>query len=245
MHPQVSLVPAINNRLDGNRTMNSYQSLPPEQIQAHSFEIIGRLLPDFDQSSPSWPIVRRMVHAAGDPSVAQMVRVHPDAVSFGVGALLAGRPILTDVRMVAAGIIGRFAGRLGCQIICANDQPGALTLEPREQMTRSAAAMVALSERIPGSIVAIGNAPTALFALLELLRDGLEPPALIIGTPVGFVGAAESKLELVSLGQPKAPYVTVEGTRGGSAMAAAAANALLVMATTELDRGTAGSGGRP
>ncbi len=224
--------------------MNEFQRLSPEQIQTLSFEIIEGLLPDFDRFSPSWPIVQRMVHTAGDPSIAPLILFHPDAVSSGLSALLEGRSILTDVKMVAAGINRRLAGRLGCQVVCANEEAVAPALESAGRTTRSAAAIFSLSDRIPGSIVAIGNAPTALFALLELLRDGLEPPALIIGTPVGFVGAAESKRELVTLGEQLVPYVTLEGTRGGSAMAVAAVNALLGLASAELDRRTAGLDGR-
>ncbi len=223
--------------------MNSYASLPPEDIQARSFEIIRGLLPEFDHSAPEWPITQRIVHAAGDPSVASLVRIHPDAVSSGVQALLAGRPILTDVRMVAAGISVKLADQLGCRVICAYDQPAAQSLPVSGQMTRSAAAMIALSALIPGSVVAIGNAPTALFALLQMIREGTDPPGLVIGTPVGFVGAAESKEELVTLEQPGVPYVTVQGTRGGSAMAVAAVNALLRIAVAESDRGRAMSGG--
>ena len=236
---------------DRKNKVNKHRQMGPEQIQARSFEIIGQLLPDFDQSSPHWPIIRRVVHTVGDPSIAPLVLIHPGAVPSGVGALLAARPILTDVRMVAAGISRKLAGRLGCEVLCALDEPPASASAPEQpnaarrgevrQMTSSAAGIRAISRRIPGSIVAIGNAPTALFELLEMLRDGLEPPALVVGTPVGFVGAAESKRELVSL-RPNVPYITLEGTRGGSAVAVAAINALLVMSTAEAEGVGTGSG---
>ncbi len=210
----------------------------PEQIQARSFEIISELLPDFDQSSPAWPIVRRIVHTTGDPAVASLLRIHSDAVSAGIDALLAGRPVLTDVKMLAAGINRKLAGRLGCDVICAIEEPTTLALASDRGLTRSAAAIVALKDTIPGSVVAIGNAPTALFALMDLMDEGLEPPALIIGTPVGFVGAAESKKELVERTGRAVPFITLEGNRGGSAIAVAAVNALLVLATGDLDRRT-------
>lgn len=179
------------------------------------------------------------MHTTGDPAVASLLRIHPAAVAAGVGALLAGKPVLTDVKMLAAGINRKLAGRLGCEVICANEDPSALAMASERGITRSAAAILALAPRIPGSVVAIGNAPTALFALMDLLNEGLEPPALIIGTPVGFVGAAESKTELMETTGLRVPYVSIEGTRGGSAIAVAAVNALLVLATEQLDRRTA------
>lgn len=216
--------------------MSKNPRLTPEAIQARSFEIISELLPDCDQTASEWPIIRRIVHTAGDPFIAGLVRIHPRAVAAGVGALLAGRPILTDVRMLAAGINRRLCSRFGCEVICANDSYASHTPASTAQLTRSAAAIASLSHRIPGSIVAVGNAPTALFAVLELLEGGLEPPALIVGTPVGFVGAAESKQELIEIEHPGLAYVTVEGTRGGSAIAVATVNALLHLAAEESDR---------
>lgn len=142
-----------------------------------------------------------------------------------------GCPIVADVVMVAAGINRRLAAALGCEVLCAISEPGVAESAQRDGIPRSAAAMRSLSSKLPGAVVAIGNAPTALFALLEAVDAGLPAPALVVGTPVGFVGAAESKLELVRRGEAGLPYVTVEGTRGGSALAAAAVNALLRLAT--------------
>jgi len=208
-------------------------TLEPDQIQARSFEIIATLLPDFDQSAPEWPIVRRVVHTTGDPTIARLLRIHPLAVQAGLAALKDGRAILTDVKMVAAGIDRGLAGRLGCELLCAIDDPAALETARKQGITRGAAALLHLASRIPGAIVAIGNAPTALFTLLEMLEDGSGAPALVVGTPVGFVGAAEAKASLMGTTIPPLPYVTVEGTRGGSAIAAAVVNALLRMAVEE------------
>lgn len=212
--------------------MNEHPKLQPDQIEARSFEIIAGLLPNSDQSAPEWPIVQRIVHTTGDPQIAQLLRFHPRAVDSGVRALREGRPIVTDVKMLAAGINRKLADRFGCEIVCAIDSPDTVALARERGITRSAAAMIHLRPRIPGAVLAIGNAPTALFALLDSLEDGLAPPAVIVGTPVGFVGAAESKAKLVQV-TPPVPYVTVEGTRGGSTIAVAAINALLRLAVTE------------
>ncbi len=213
--------------------MEKHHDLKPDEIQARSFEIISELLPDFDQLAPEWPIVRRIVHTTGDPSITQLLRIHPMAVESGVKALMAGRPIITDVKMVSAGISRGLADGLGCEVLCAIDEPMVAEMASRHRMTRSAAAILHLSSRMAGAIVAIGNAPTALFALLRLLETGSSPPALVVGTPVGFVGAAESKTALVSHTEPSTPFVTLEGTRGGSTIAVAAVNALLQLAGAE------------
>lgn len=213
--------------------MDNRYPIAPDHIETRSFEIIAELLPDLDQTAPEWPLLQRIVHTTGDPDLAPYVRVHPKAVEAGKQALLAGQPILTDVKMVAAGITRSMASRLGCRILCAIDEPAVLELARARQITRSAAAMLHLSSLMPGAVVAIGNAPTALFALLGALRTGLAAPALIVGTPVGFVGAAEAKEELIRYDRPPVPYVTIEGTRGGSAIAAATVNALLRLALGE------------
>ncbi len=212
--------------------MKTRPFIRPDQIESRSFEIIASILPDLDQAAPEWPIVRRIVHTTGDPSIAGLLRIHPKAVESGVRALREGRTIITDVKMLAAGINRRLADRLGCEVMCAIDDPATVELAQERGITRGAAAIVHLRSRIPGAVVAIGNAPTALFALLDSLDNGLAPPALVVGTPVGFVGAAESKSELVQMAPP-VPYITVEGTRGGSTIAVATVNALLKLAIKE------------
>lgn len=207
-----------------------FLALSPEQIEARSFEIVSRLLPGTDQTRPEWPVLRRIVHAMGDPDIASALRFHPMAIDAGVQALRSGCSIITDVAMVATGISRSLARRLGCEVLCAIADPMVAAMAREQGLTRSAAAIRFLSPRLPGAVVAIGNAPTALFSLLEVVEGGIEPPALVVGTPVGFVGAAESKLKLVKSRGSDLPFITVEGTRGGSAAAAAAVNALLRMA---------------
>jgi len=206
------------------------QQLSPREIETRSFEIISGLLPHVDQRRLDWPVIQRVVHSTGDPTIAHSLRIHPNAVQAALVALRGGRPIITDVRMVAAGISKRLAAKLGCEVVCAIDDPNVADLATRQGITRGAAAMVLLAGQMDAATVAIGNAPTALFALRDLIRSRNANPALIIGTPVGFVGAAEAKAELVALADTGVPYITLEGTRGGSAVAVAAVNALLRLA---------------
>ncbi len=210
-----------------DQTLVARYALPPDEIGARSFEIISELLADRDQKCPEWPVIRRIVHTVGDPDIAPLVRAHPKAVAAAVDALRKGAPIVVDVKMVSAGITRSFTDRLRSDVLCAIDDPSVAESASARGVTRSIVAIERLAPRIPGAIVAIGNAPTALFALLDLLDAGLTPPAAIIGVPVGFVGAAESKDELVK--RPY-PYITIEGNRGGSSIAAAAVNALARLA---------------
>jgi precorrin isomerase len=143
-----------------------------------------------------------------------------------MAALAAGRPILVDATMVASGITRRFL-KAGNPVICTLDHEDVRERAKALGTTRSAAAVDLWAPHLEGAIVAIGNAPTALFRLLELLDEGASRPALILGFPVGFVGAAESKEALIQ-DTDGIPYVTLRGRRGGSAMAAAAVNALAI-----------------
>jgi len=169
-------------------------------------------------------VVVRMIHASGDPGLVADVEVHPLLVPSAREALRAGRPIFTDAEMIASGITRR---RLpaGNQVRCLLHDPRAAELAKRWHTTRSAAAVSLWGSDLEGAVVAIGNAPTALFALLELISDGGPRPAAIIGIPVGFVGSAESKLALVQH-PDQVPYLVVHGRRGGSALCASALNAL-------------------
>lgn len=169
-------------------------------------------------------IVVRIVHACGMIDVVDDLRWSDDFAARTRAALAAGATVLTDARMVANGIIDqrlRAAGRVRCLL----DAPGLADHARREGTTRSAAAVTANAPAMSGAVIAIGNAPTALFRLLELVDEGAAPPAALIAFPVGFVGAAESKAELAA--RPRGiPFLTLQGRRGGSAMAAAAINAL-------------------
>lgn len=170
----------------------------------------------------------RMIHGSGQVDLARDLVVHPRMVAAARGALEAGAPILCDATMVATGVTRR---RLpaGNDVVCLLNDPRVPALAEAWGTTRSAAAVSLWADRLEGAVVAIGNAPTALFHLLEMLLDGGPRPAAVVGCPVGFIGAAESKQALVDLARDHGidiPYVTVTGRRGGSAMTSSALNAL-------------------
>ena len=166
----------------------------------------------------------RMVHGTGQTDLTDDLVIHPRLVGAARRALEAGAPIITDAHMVASGVTRARLPRDN-EVLCALHDRRTPDLAMLMGTTRSAAALSLLTHRLEGAVVAIGNAPTALFHLLEMLLDGAPRPAAIVGVPVGFIGAAESKqaLEEVDL---DIPYLTVRGRRGGSAMAASALNAL-------------------
>jgi precorrin-8X/cobalt-precorrin-8 methylmutase len=192
-------------------------------IYARSFAIIRREA-DLARFTPEQAKVTvRMIHACGMVELAADVDMSPDVVAAARGALLAGKPILCDSEMVAHGVT-RARLPAGNTVICTLRDPQTPGLAAALGTTRSAAALELWAEHMAGAVIAIGNAPTALFRLLELIEAGASPPAAVIGLPVGFVGAAESKAALAAHGG--VPYLIVKGRKGGSAMAAAAVNAL-------------------
>jgi precorrin-8X/cobalt-precorrin-8 methylmutase len=168
-------------------------------------------------------IAVRVIHACGMVEIARDLVFSPEFTGAARGALLAGKPILCDSKMVANGVT-RARLPAANKVICTLDAPGIADLAAEFGTTRSAAALDLWRDRLDGALVAIGNAPTALFRLLELIEAGAPKPAAIIGMPVGFVGAAESKEALAAYG--RVPFLIVKGRKGGSAMAAAAVNAL-------------------
>lgn len=193
-------------------------------IYRQSFAIIRKeaMLRDF--SAEEEPVVVRMIHALGHVELAQHVRFTPGMVTVARSALEAGAPILCDTRMVAEGIT---RPRLPAdnEVICTLHDPAVHEIATRLGTTRSAAALELWRARLAGAVIAIGNAPTALFHLLNMLEDSTCPrPAAIIGCPVGFVGAAESKAALFAA--PPASSLIVEGRQGGSAVTVAAINAI-------------------
>jgi len=196
----------------------------PAAIYAQSFATL-RAEARLDRFAPDIrPLMTRLIHSCGMVEVADRLAYSPDAVAAGRAALAAGAPVLCDCEMVAAGVIRRALPEDNRVIVTLNDA-SVPALAGAIGNTRSAAAVRLWRDDLAGAVVAIGNAPTALFHLLELLDEGWPRPAVILGFPVGFVGAAESKAELA--GNPRGtPFVTLRGRKGGSAMAAAAVNAL-------------------
>lgn len=203
--------------------MRPYET-DPRTIYAQSFATVRAeaRLHRFD--SALHPLMTRLIHACGMVEIVDRLAFSPDVAQAGAAALRAGAPVLCDCEMVGAGIIRRYLPADNQVVVTLND-PAVPALAAKIGNTRSAAAVELWRDQIAGAVVAIGNAPTALFHLLELLDAGWPKPAVILGFPVGFVGAAESKAELAR--DPRGcDYIALRGRRGGSALASAAVNAL-------------------
>lgn len=199
----------------------------PHEIEQESFRIIRSEIGAHGFSPDELTVVVRMIHATGDFDFRDITHFHPQAIRSGVGALRRRCTVLTDVRMVEVGIASELLRQLGGHSVCDIGNP-----EVREQaielgLTRSTLAMRRNAENIDGGIVAIGNAPTALLEVIRLVREEGVRPALLVGVPVGFVNAVESKDELLTL---DVPYITTVGRKGGSTVAVATINALLKLA---------------
>ena len=199
----------------------------PMDIENKSMEIIAPHLAGLNLSEAETKVYSRMIHASGDVDYAQVIRLHPKAIGATQEALKRGANIYTDVEMVRTGINKKAFGRYGGKIECRVADPEIADIAKREGITRSMAAMRAFGKELAGAIIAIGNAPTALFEVLRLAEKENILPAVIIGIPVGFVGAADSKKLLAE--NTLVPYVTVEGTKGGSPIAASVVNAIMYL----------------
>lgn len=197
----------------------------PMDIENKSMEIIAPHLAGLNLNENETKVYSRMIHASGDVDYATVIRLHPKAIEATQEALKRGANIYTDVEMVRTGINKKAFGRYGGKIECRVADPEIAEVAKREGITRSMAAMRAFGKELAGSIIAIGNAPTALFEVLRLAKEENILPAVIIGIPVGFVGAADSKKLLAE--NTLVPYVTVEGTKGGSPIAASVVNAIM------------------
>ena len=199
----------------------------PELIYQQSFNAIRKEadLSHFPQDIAN--IVVRMIHSCGMTDIAQDIVYTISAASAGKAALIQGAPVLCDSRMVCEGVI-RAKLPAENEVLCWNNCPESAVMAKKLGTTRSAAAVELWRPKLAGAVVAVGNAPTALFRLLEVMEEGVDPPAVIFGLPVGFVGAAESKELLVKQCKESVQFLTLNGRRGGSAMAAAAVNALTV-----------------
>ncbi|HEU0021116.1 MAG TPA: precorrin-8X methylmutase [Dehalococcoidia bacterium] len=200
-------------------------ALLPDEIDRESLKMVQASLPSsLRLESNEHYVLCRIVRAEGDSGIAESVRFSPGAVESGLVALKSGANVITDVRMVEMGISKALLRRHNLTTRCLIDAPQVASRAQKEGTTRSVAAVRELAPYLDGAIVAVGNAPTALLALLDLIDEGSVHPALVIGMPVGFVACAESKDELV---QRKVSYITILGRRGGSSAAAATVNALL------------------
>ena len=209
----------------------TWQPRLPSEIEAESFRRIEAQVGPHHLPPEVWFVVRRMIHTSADPEYLASARLHPRAIAAGVEALRRGCPVATDTRMLLAGISTGRLDRLGVTAFCLMDDPEVAAEAARRGTTRAEVAMERSLPKLAGGIVAIGNAPTALLRLLELLAAGAPPPALVVGVPVGFVNAAESK---DALARQDCPYITALGPKGGSALAASIVNALAIMALEEV-----------
>lgn len=201
--------------------------LDPHKIEDKSFEIINRLLPDLKLSLGEKEVVKRVIHATADLGYARELFFHPEAVKAGLRAIKNGKDIICDVSMVKAGINANILSGFGGKVICLINDKDIIRKSAQLKIARAIMAMRKAAKFLNGAIVSIGNAPTALFELCDLIKKDKVRPALVIGIPVGFVGAVEAKKELLTL---NIPYITNSSTKGGSSVAAAITNALLILA---------------
>ena len=201
------------------------QTRKGQSIENESMEIIDREVGSHPYSDMEWPIVRRIIHATADFDFAgkNKIVLHKDAIKSGTSALKNGCSIITDVNGVIGGLNKQNPKDFGNDIICNISDPGLAERAKQENKTRAQMSMRVVTSEMNGGVVVIGNAPTALLEIIKMIREGVTKPALVIGIPVGFVSAAESKEELQTV---DVPFITNTGRKGGSSCAASIVNAL-------------------
>ena len=206
--------------------------LSPEEIEAESFRIIEAELGPHDWSPRQWPLVRRAIHTSADFDYAKSMLISEGAIAGGIAALKAGCGIVTDTTMVISGMSKERLTPYGVKVSCYVADPQVAKDAKAQLITRSILAMRKGGRDANNGIFVIGNAPTALFELIRLIREERLAPKLIVALPVGFVGAAESKEALLELAKeyPALPFITNRGRKGGSNVAAAVMNAILIQA---------------
>ena len=205
-----------------------FDIVKPTEIEKRSFEIITELLGDRKLDPENEPVIKRVIHTTADFEYADNLVFSPGAVAKGIEGLKAGCHIVTDTSMVMSGINKTILGKLGGQVHCFIADPDVADGAKARGITRSAVSMEKAAKLDKPCIFAVGNAPTALIALHELMEAGTVKPALIIGVPVGFVNVVESKELIMEAG---VPYIVARGRKGGSNVAAAICNAMLYQIT--------------
>ena len=201
--------------------------MKPEHIEALSFKIIDKEAGNHNFSPDEWEIVRRMIHTSADFEYMKTIRFHSDAISAGISAIRKGKPVITDTNMAKAGIRQRDLKQFGGEVKCFIIDPMVDKIAEETGTTRAKAAVDIAAAEMEGGIYVVGNAPTALLRLIELIEAGKGLPALVIGLPVGFVNAAESKDALI---KSKITHISNIGRKGGSNVAASVVNALIKLA---------------
>ncbi|KWX73203.1 precorrin-8X methylmutase [Paenibacillus jilunlii] len=205
-------------------------TVQPQEIESLSFQMITRELGEHEFSALQYPVVQRIIHASADFELGRSLVFHPRAMEAGISAILEGQPIIADVRMVEAGIAKERIHKYGGEVRVHISDPDVIEAAKAQGTTRAILATRKACAEAPGGIYVIGNAPTALLELIRLIKEGAAQPGLIIGMPVGFVSAAESKDELRKL---DIPYITNIGRKGGSTVVVAAVNALSLLAARQ------------
>jgi precorrin-8X/cobalt-precorrin-8 methylmutase len=207
-------------------------SMKPDEIESESFRIIDEETGEHGWPDAEWQVVRRAIHTSADFEYVQSMVLSEGSVEMAIEALRSGAGIVTDTNMALSGISKARLAPFGCTVSCHVADADVAEFAQREGITRSIAAMRKAVRNPANRIFVIGNAPTALFELLRLINQGLAKPALIIGLPVGFVGAEESKNALAAT-DGSVPFITNIGRKGGSNVAAAIVNALAIIATSQ------------
>ncbi len=210
-----------------DKKMKLDQASKPQDIENRSFAIIDAEIKNPPYQGKLWQVARRMIHTTGDTNLVHDIVLNEDSVNSGINALRQGCTIFTDTEMARCGMVARRLEPLGVKTQCILNMQGVQEFATAHACTRSRAGILQIANSLAGNIVAIGNAPTALLALLEVLKQGATPPALIVGMPVGFVNAAESKELLM---QSEYSYLTLKGRKGGSPVVASVINALAILA---------------
>jgi precorrin-8X/cobalt-precorrin-8 methylmutase len=201
--------------------------MKPNEIEQASFAIIDQEAGAHSFSPEQWAIVRRMIHTSADFEYKRSTRFHSHAVAAGIDAIRSGTTVYTDTNMARTGIRQKELERFGGSVQCHMAGAAVARLAAERGMTRARAAVDAVAHALDSAVYVVGNAPTALLRVIELIQHESIRPSLVIGLPVGFVNAAESKEALLSV---NVPYITNVGRKGGSNVAAAVVNALIILA---------------
>jgi len=202
-------------------------TVQPQEIEGKSFEMITEELGEHPFTDEQYPVVQRVIHASADFELGRSMVFHPDAIQAGIAALRAGQSVIADVQMIQAGVSKDRIRGFGGDVHVHISDPDVMEEAKRLNTTRAIISTRKATQMYDGGIYAIGNAPTALLELIRLVKEGEAKPGLIIGMPVGFVSAAESKDELRKL---DIPFITNIGRKGGSTIVVAALNAISLMA---------------
>ncbi|KQX47132.1 MULTISPECIES: precorrin-8X methylmutase [unclassified Paenibacillus] len=202
-------------------------TVQPQEIEEKSFEMITEELGEHPFTPEQYPVVQRVIHASADFELGRSLVFHPRAIEAGIAAIRAGKIVVADVQMVQVGISKPRIEQFGGDVRVYISDKDVMEEAKRLNTTRAIISIRKAIKEADGAIYAIGNAPTALLELIRLVKEGIAKPGLIVGVPVGFVSAAESKDELAKL---DIPFITNIGRKGGSPVAVAAVNALSIMA---------------